>query len=301
MTIGLVGQRGTGASGYSGSSGISGFSGESNISGFSGYSGERGSSGYSGVGQSGTSGYSGIPGMAAASGYSGYSGVGQSGVSGYSGTPGGFGISVVPNTVSRYQVFPNAGEEVWVVSSSAMYVSLAWSRSSTTLTINRTLHGHAIGNTVIIRNANVSYQVATITAIAANSFDVTTTNSGGFSGSDAYYSLGFTFTHTGAPKTGGILQAPSGDFADCQLLTLRIRTGNRLSSSYTLVVPASAINGAGANTSLSDCFMPDYSVRSDSDNLSAVGATIETNIVGSYSTFKFGSLGTLSRIIILHF
>jgi hypothetical protein len=301
MTIGIVGERGTGVSGYSGSSGVSGFSGESNISGFSGYSGEQGMSGYSGVGQSGTSGYSGVPGIAAASGYSGYSGVGQSGVSGYSGTPGGFGISVVPNTVSRYQVFSNIGEEVWVVSSSAMYVSLDWSRTLTSLTINRTLHGHTAGNAVIIRNTNVAYQVAIITSIAANSFDVTTTDTGATSGTDGYYSLGFTFTHVGAPKTGGILQAPTGDFADCQLLTLRIRTGNRLSSSYTLVVPASAINGAGANTSLSDCFIPDYSVRSDSNALSAVGATIETNIVGSYSTFKFGSLGTLSRIIILHF
>jgi hypothetical protein len=301
MTIGIVGQRGTGASGYSGRSGVSGFSGESNISGFSGYSGESGYSGIGSTGLSGVSGYSGIPGIASASGYSGYSGAGQSGASGYSGIPGGFGISVVPNTVSRYQVFSTSGEEVWVVSSSAMYVSLAWSRSFTDLTINRTTHGHTIGDTVIIRNTNIDYQVATITSVATNSFIVTTTNTGLPSGTDGYYSLGFTFTHVGAPKTGGILQAPTGDFADCQLLTLRIRTGNRLSSSYTLVVPASAINGAGANTSLADSFIPDYSVRADANSLSAVGATIETNIGGSYSTFKFGSLGTLSRIIILHF
>jgi hypothetical protein len=205
------------------------------------------------------------------------------------------------NTVSRYGVVVTPGEEVWMVSSSSVYSGLTWSRSGTVLTINRRAHGHLIGNRVIIRNTNLSYQVVLINSVAVDSFTVITANSGPLSGVGAAYSLGFTYAHTGLPKTGGIVSAPAGDIADCQLLTLRIRTGNRQGSTYTLVVPGSSVNGAGDNTSLADCFVPQYSVRADADNLSAVGATIVTNIASSYSTFEFASLGTLSRIIILHF
>jgi hypothetical protein len=49
--------------------------------------------------------------------------------------------------------------------------------------------------------------------------------------------------------------------------------------------------------------MPDFNVRSDADSLSAIAATMATNIGSSYSTFQFGNLGTnsLSRFIIVHF
>jgi hypothetical protein len=83
---------------------------------------------------------------------------------------------------------------------------------------------------------------------------------------------------------------------------MRIRTGVRVGTTYDLVVPASAVNGAGQNSSLGDCFVPDFNIRSDSDFLVGVGATMTTNILGSYSTFQFGALGnTLSRFIVVHF
>jgi hypothetical protein len=97
-----------------------------------------------------------------------------------------------------------------------------------------------------------------------------------------------------------------GDHADVQLLTLRIRTGSKSGTTYDLVVPASAINGAGKDTNLGSCFMPDFNVRSDSagDALTAIAATMITNPGSSgYNTFQFGNLGTsaLSRFIIAHF
>jgi hypothetical protein len=212
-------------------------------------------------------------------------------------------IESVYNNISRYEVMSVTGEEVWAVSSSTVYVKLTWGRVGTSMTINRIAHGHSIGNRVIIRNTNVDYQSVTINSITTDSFTVTTTNTGITSGDDCAYSLGFTFVHIDNPKTGGILYAPTGSHADCQLLTLRIRTGIRQSTTYDIVVPASSINGAGDNTNLSNCFIPDYTVRADADNLSACPATIVTGSFtgGSYTTFKIGNLGTCSKIIILHF
>jgi hypothetical protein len=147
----------------------------------------------------------------------------------------------------------------------------------------------------------MDYQTATIDSTTVNSFALTTTNTGSSSGTDGAYSLGFTYAHNGSPKTGGTLSAPAGDHADVQLLAVRIRTGTRASTTYDLVVPASLVNGAGQNTNLGNCFVPDFNVRADGDTLSAVAATMATNISGSYSTFQFGGMGSLSRIIVVHF
>jgi hypothetical protein len=149
----------------------------------------------------------------------------------------------------------------------------------------------------------MDYQVKTIDGFPTiNSFTITTFNTGSTSGSDGAYSLGFTFSHIGSPKTGGTLLAPTGDHADVQLLALRIRTNGRSGTTYDLTVPASAINGAGADTGLGDCFIPDFNVRSDADNLSAVGSTMVVNPASmGYNVFRFGNLGSLSVFIVSHF
>jgi hypothetical protein len=159
---------------------------------------------------------------------------------------------------------------------------------------------------VIIRNTNLDYQVLTIdNVLDPDRFSVTTIDTGSLSGNSGAYSLGFKYEHdaAGSSKTGGTLTAPTGDHADVQLIALRVRTGGRAGSTYDLTVPPNAVNGAGANTGLGDCFIPDFNVRSDRDNLSAVGATMIVNSVGSYSTFRFGNLGSgsLSVFIVTHF
>jgi hypothetical protein len=227
---------------------------------------------------------------------------GGSGVTGPQGATGvGLSSQIIYNPVSRYSVVDTTGEEVWLVSSSVVYTGLSWDRSGTNMTIYRNSHGHIAGNRVIVRNTNNDYQAALIDTTTANSFSLSTTNTDGTIGSQGAYSLGFTFAHVGSPKTGGTVTAPAGDHTDVQLLTMRLRTGSRSGSTYELVVPASAVNGAGANTGLGNCFIPDFNVRADSDNLGAIGATMATNIGGSYTTFQFASLGSLSRFIILHF
>lgn len=286
-----------GPRGYQGATGIqglgiTGLQGIPGVTGIQGIQGDTGIQGVTGCGVTGIGGPTGIQGL------SGNTGVqGTAGPTGIQGTTTGF----LFNPVSRYSVVDTVGSEVWVVSSSTVFHGLQWYRVGTNLTIYRNNHGHVAGNKVIIRNTNMDYQTATIDSTTISSFNITTTNSDGTIGYLGAYSLGFTYTHDGS--TGGTVYAPSGDRPDCQLLSMRIRTGTRLGSTYDLVVPDSAVNGAGQNTGLGDCYIPDFNVRSDADSLSAVAATMITNVSGSYKTFEFGNLGSgsLSRMIILHF
>lgn len=314
---GVQGATGTGKQGLTGmgvpgSTGIAGSTGVAGVTGLIGPSGDTGLGGITGVqGIFGLTGYQGITGSQGlpGSGNTGVAGVtGLQGVIGSTGVGGSTGLSaqalqkMMFNPVSRYSVENSFGREVWVVSSSTVYMGCDWDRSDSTLNIYRTAHGHSVGDRVIVRNTNKDYQVTTIDSTTSNSFSVMTTATDASLGNGACYSMGFTFTHTGNPATGGIVSAPTGDHSDCQLLSMRIRTGIRVGTTYDLVVPASSINGAGQNTSLSDIYIPDFNVRSDADILVGVGATMTTNIIGSYSTFQFGALGnTLSRFIVAHF
>jgi hypothetical protein len=297
---GATGIQGLGETGLQGETGCTGAQGDTGAQGFTGAIGPSGLTGAQGV--QGNTGFDGITGTIGITGHQGITGFPGLGATGLQGPTGISAQTILFNPVSRYSVNDSSGEEVWVVSSAAVYNGVSWNRSGTTMTINRSAHGHSAGNQVIVRNTNLDYQAVTIDTTTANSFNITTTNTGASSGSGAY-SMGFTFGDIGFPKTGGQVFAPTGDHPDCQLLAMRIRTGPRASTVYDLVVPASAINGAGNNTSLADSFIPDFNVRTDIDNLPAVAATIATNISGSYSTFEFGNLGlgSLSRIITVHF
>lgn len=288
---GAVGPEGVmGPRGYDGATGILGMTGV----GIQGYTGLRGIPGVTGISGGGT-GIQGPTGI-------GYPALGMTGIQGPTGIVGS-GSPFSFNPISRYEVTSDAGAEVWAVSSSTVFHNTPWDRTGTTLNLYRPAHGHAAGNRVIVRNTNMDYQTALIDATTLNSFSVTTQAVSGTSGFAGAYSLGFTYAHDANPANGGSLSAPQGDHSDCQILSLRIRTGQRVGTTYNLVVPASAVNGAGANTGLADCYLPDFNVRQDSDSFSAVAATMSTNISGSYSTFQFGNLGTaiLSRMILVHF
>lgn len=299
-----------GFTGVQGETGF-GFPGETGLMGPTGWQGDTGSQGTTGPQGLGLTGLIGTTGLEGPQGDTGIQGlgltglIGETGPAGLQGETGSFGQVInqpLYNTVSRYQLIGSSGEEVWCVSSSTVFTGLTWSRSSTTLTIYSTNHGHASSDRVIIRNTNVDYQEGLIVSTATNSFTFTTTDTGDISGSYGAYSLGFTYAHVGSPKTGGTLSAPSGTHADCQLISLRIRTGGRSGTTYVLTVPEDAVNGCGANTSLGDCYMPDFNVRADSDSLSAIAATmVVNNGATGYEVFTFGALGALSRFLCLHF
>lgn len=162
------------------------------------------------------------------------------------------GTDSIYNSVSRYRTY-NSGGQIWIVSSSTVYTSVSWTRAGNTITMTRNGHGHVVGEGVIVRNVNVDNEYCTIITVTSNtfSFDVSTT-SGASSGDEGAYSMGFTTSSVSA--AGSTVVGPSA--GDAQLLSMMISTGTRTGTTYTLTLPQSAKNGAGANTSVNDIYFP---------------------------------------------
>ena len=145
---------------------------------------------------------------------------------------------------------------------------------------------------VLGRNLNADFVSGIVTRTDADTFDIPCVDSGPTEGTGGAYALGFTFVHAGDPGaiTGGTLVAPAG--GDVQLISLRqhLAAAERLGITYTLVLPASATNGAGANTGNDDLYIPFLSARQDSDGMGAIGATLAKNVGGSFHSFQVGAL-----------
>lgn len=304
--IGLTGPAGPqgtqGVAGVAGPTGLTGPAGSTGATGPIGLQGVKGDTGTAGsVGPTGPAGTNGVDGAVGPAGPQGIQGIqGPVGPAGTNGTGGGSGILF--NNTSRYTLDSVSGETVHCVSSATVYSGLSWSRVTSTLTINHTGHGRSVNDRVIIRNTSADYLVATITSVGTvDSYTVTCLDSGSLSGTAGAYSCGFTFAHDAAQGSisKGTLTAPAN--CDVQLLSLRIhlKANTRAATNYTVVVPASSINGAGTNTSNDTVFIPVQQVRFDTDPLTAVGNTISMNILGSYSTFQFAALPALTTGILI--
>ena len=302
-TGGTSGTSGTqGATGTNGTSGTQGATGTNGTSGTQGATGTGGTSGTSGNGTAGTSGTGGA-GTSGTSGINGTSGTGGAGTSGSSGTSGatgtsgtsgagGGGSSTLYNSVSRYQAFLSGDIEVYLVSSATVNTGLTWSRSGTTLTITHTSHGRSNGDMVNVRNANADNFNGTITVVDANTFTLTTANSGGSSGTEAAYSLGFT---VGTPTSAALtITAPAN--GDVQLLSVLFNTGARGGATVAVTVPTSATNGAGLNTTAQNQFFPVLRVHLTGGGVTAASLTLGTS--PNFNIFTLGGLSTSSSQLI---
>lgn len=204
----------------------------------------------------------------------------------------GGGSNIEYNCISRYAAVTSSNLAVWITSSSTFQTGVTWSRTGTSLTLVQTSHGLTSGERVIVRNTNVDNQVGVVVSATANDFTIECANTGNASGTAGAYGLGFNYTHQGnaGSITGGTLTAPIN--GNVVLLGLQIHVGAnmRAATTYNLVVPPSATNGAGNDTGPEDIYLPSYMVRQDADSLTAVGATVVKNVSGSYNTFQFGGL-----------
>ena len=150
---------------------------------------------------------------------------------------------------------------------------------------------------VNVRNANADNFSGLITVINANSFSLTTVNSGAASGAEAAYSLGFT---VGTPTAAALtISAPSG--GDVQLLSVLFATGARSGATLAVTVPTSAINGAGANTTAQNSFYPVFRVQTISSGAIQT-ATLTLNTASNFNVFNFASMNpTNSNLVRLDF
>jgi hypothetical protein len=140
---------------------------------------------------------------------------------------------------------------------------------------------------VIVRNANADNFNGTISNVSANTFDVTTANAGATSGSAAAYSLGFT--STSPTSTGSTVSAPSG--GDVQLISMLI--SDSMTGTYTLTLPTSSTNGAGANTTIYDSYAPIFRTWISGSSLTGSALTLTS----SANVFSISSIGTGDRML----
>jgi hypothetical protein len=216
---------------------------------------------------------------------------------------GGAG-SVTPselyNNTARYACIDVVGQSVWCTSTSTVHANKTWTRSGTSLTINHTAHGHLVGERTIIRNTNVFYLNALITAVTADTFTVTCADSGATSGSAAAYLMGFTYAHntkTAGSILGGTASAPVG--CDCVMLSLHLNIGanQRSATTYYVKVPASAINGAGESTTVDNSNCPIVAVRQLTNGLlTATAATLYLSLpsTDNYVTYQMAAMANIA-------
>jgi hypothetical protein len=222
--------------------------------------------------------------MSGTNGTSGSSG--SSGMNGATGATGPASSSVAYNNTSRYRVYSGTNSEIWLVSSSTVYTGLSWTRSGTTITITKNSHGHSIGDAVVVRNVNIDNEWAEITNVTLNTFDIVVSSSSGTSSGDsAAYSL--AFTATSVTSSGSTIVSPSG--GDVQLLSLYHSTGPRSGTSYSLTLPTSSKNGAGANSNYYNSYFPILRAQ----NLIAGNTVNLAMTLNTFSNFNIFSLGGL--------
>jgi hypothetical protein len=216
------------------------------------------------------------------------------------GTVSGGGATVSSiryNQTSRYVVESTTGLGTQVVSKSTVFAELHWTRVTTTLTITWNNHGQSVGDRVIVRNTNVDYQVALVTAVTANTFSIACTDTGFSSGNNGAYSQGFTFAHnaTAGSITGGTLTAPANGNIVLESIRIHLSANTRSGTLYNLTVPPSSILGAGDDTNLDNVCIPMQQVRQDGSSLAAVGSTIAVNVAGAgYNVFQLAALPAIA-------
>ena len=279
--------------------------------GLSGVTGPAGQAGPTGApsqvtGPTGSAGVTGpsITGPTGASGSSITGPTGSNGVTGPTGSAGsGGGSSTIYNPISRYPMITTSGITVYATSSSTVNTGITWSITGGTMTINSTNHGRSLGDMVIIRNTNVDVLATPITdVLTPDSFTVTCSPSGATSGSNAAYSLGFTFAHNAASGsiTAGTLTAPVGGNVVLLSLRMHLAANTRSVTTYNLTVPASPNNGVASNTGSDDMWIPILGVRQDTNAITAVGTTMSVNPSGGgYNVIQLSALPVIGTGIII--
>lgn len=191
------------------------------------------------------------------------------------------------NTKLRYQALGIPGESVWITSNSTIYTGIAWTRSGNTLIATSPSHGQAIGDMVIMKNANVSFFNSTITAVTANTFTLSCPDFGPLSGGGAQYGLGFSYAHNGASGSinGGTLSAPSKGDIVLSSIQIHLGAGVRNTLTYSVTLPFSSSNN-------DDILIPAMFVKQDGDSLTNVGALLGKS--GSSNIFQITGLPLIS-------
>jgi hypothetical protein len=247
----------------------------------------------------GSQGVTGLRGLTGA-GSQGSTGVGATGPQGVTGAGTGGGTSgPLYSEIFSYQALNNGTQEAWIKSSGTMVTGLSWSRSGTTCTITHNSHGLSTGDYVICRNINQDYIYSVVSNSLTNTFDVTVSSSGTFSGTAGAYAGAFGISSAAA--TGCTINPPNASsiVGDIQIISMNFTSGARASGgAVTITIPTTIKNGGTSNNTLNSNMFMGYLVSDPSTggNIAGVSYTIAASTVQ-----VTGMVGTSSRTVRLSF
>ena len=248
-----------------------------------------------GAGTSGTSGTSGINGTSGTSGINGTSGTsginGTSGTSGESGTSGTSGvIPNIPNQAVRYVTSTLNSGEIEVLSTGNLYSGLTWQRIGTTVTVTSIAHGLNAGDYVVIRGGADNYLYTLIANVTTDSFDYASATSGNINGTDGAYIPAVKSTNVGTSSS--TIESPNA--GNVQVNSIRVYTGGVIGGSeYSLTMPQSIDNGAGANSTKASSNIPVcQAYRMDTGQMEP-SVYIIANTSNNFNIFPVGGLNSL--------
>lgn len=216
--------------------------------------------------------------------------------------------SVIYTQPVRYEINSTPGYKAYCTTSAPVYTGIAWTRSGNQMVVQHENHGRTVADRIIIKDTNVPFLNSLITAITADTYTVTCSDSGAISGNSANYTVGIKFAHNSevaGTLTGGTVTAPAN--VDILLHSLRIRTkaNSRTGATYDLVLPISVYTTSmGSDTDMDGVYLPVHQIRGDADTLPAVANTIAVNQgSGGYHTIRFSALGatTQGQLMLLQF
>jgi hypothetical protein len=217
---------------------------------------------------------------------------GPSGSAGPQGPPGTAVLGGIDNFNAQIRYVAYSGttnDRVEILSTADTFTRKTWTRSNTNLIISSTAHGLLNGDYIVVRNASVDNLYAEVNVIDADTIRVPVPNSGPTVGSMATYIPAFKVTNF--TQGGATIVAPST--GNAQVTSINITTGIKSSSTFTITMPASISNGAGANSSLITMNPPIMQAYRLSNGTQITTTSITLNTVSNFNQFQIGGLVSL--------
>ena len=161
-------------------------------------------------------------------------------------------------------------------------------------------HGLSVGDKVVLRAANVDYQVADITAATTNTFTFTCADTGGTSGSEAVYGtlFGTTVTQSGGNITALSILAPGGLNGSSQLSNLSIYSSNQ-EDDYSITVPAGLNEGVGGYSDKTSINLITVEGKNFDGTGNSGNITIDTsfNLGSNFNIIGLSGVGNFSEVM----
>ena len=308
-TDGTVGSQGAIGAGTQGADGTIGGQGTTGTTGPTG----TGTQGATGVGSQGTTGVGtqGTDGTVGSQGTTGTTGTGTTGPQGTDGSTGsqgtggtqgtegaGGGSDASLNNQVRY-ITNEVGSgstklEAQIMSTGTVFGNKAWSRTGTTVTVTSTSHGLTSNDYIVVRGGSDTYLYAQVTVSNVNTFTFTSGTSGTSSGSDLAYIPAAKIT--ALDQGSGTLQVASA--GNIQINSISLSTGTKTSSTFSLTVPNTINNGAGANDALTNQNPPIVGVYRLSDGGFNASGTVSVNTGSPFNRYVVGGINTFINNLI---